>query len=673
MEFCRTCVLLGLLSRLSMSLSGGRITSVTSDSDTIISISRMSDEPQCDVCVNKTTRICHSTEISLTDPLNISVEFTCPQPQELFNVEINREIDCTETSFSVNILKAQSSLFPDFPRTFTWDLKTSSKQTFQLEFPKPGMRQIQVGESCPDQQTYSLVAYLRKGLSVIGLFCKGGPVTTILVRSKGRLYLMVPRDTQPDPVNISVTQGPETRMLAIVKVNLPRGASDTDFFTPNYPLSYPDKQQMRWDFMVPRRHNYTILFNNQTSPECLEGDVTVEYQKKEGEVIRRTLMDRQPEHQQGNFSMALENCETDTRVWGLVFSYRVSVMRSGHPVSCMVDLTEHKDVTLQIEKVQSGTDCEMNFDSKVEKITFAPGTKTNLTFLDCQVGDVRTSQVIGCQNASRPSTFLTVQKLDTCLPMTLHSFTWFIDIPQSSTIDLQSPTGSFRQSLPGQECDQAVSLHVTEDDGVPVGDFCYNGTITQIQVHSRVYITASAPDLSNISGPFLHVSYSEEIPENIIYSLSLHISPRALLATPNWPMGMKPLSTVSWIITVPSENIAHLTFVSVSQPRCKDRHTIIRVAKIGDEEELLSRREDEVLEDELLVDHSFYLNVSNCLPELGQFGVVIKVELKTPPNFSAIFFGKIGVLIIVFIVVAAVFYIIRELTCSTTLTLTGTS
>lgn len=119
--------------------------------------------------------------------------------------------------------------------------------------------------------------------------------------------------------------------MAVVKVSLPRGVSDTDFITPNYPASFPDNQQMQWNFTVPGMHNYTIHFREHTAPECINNDVEVEYQKEDKKPTKLTLTDPQPEHQQGNFDMVLKNCETNKTLQGLSLNYRVSVMRSGHP------------------------------------------------------------------------------------------------------------------------------------------------------------------------------------------------------------------------------------------------------------------------------------------------------------------------------------------------------
>lgn len=116
--------------------------------------------------------------------------------------------------------------------------------------------------------------------------------------------------------------------------------------------------------------------------------------------------------------------------------------------------------------------------------------------------------------------------------------------------------------------------------------------------------------------------------ETFIFRVTPRASSPALIATPNWPEGMAAFSTVSWIVTLPSQYQAALQFVNISQPKCKDRHTSIKVKMLGQEEEIMSRREDEEAEDRLDVPQSFYLNMSNCVPEEGKFGAVAKISLQ---------------------------------------------
>lgn len=131
-------------------------------------------------------------------------------------------------------------------------------------------------------------------------------------------------------------------VIAIVGVNLPRGVSDTTLVTANFPRNFPDNMQMQWSFTVPGMHNYTVLFDHVTPPECLNnGEVTVEYQAG-AKTVTKALKDPQPEHQQGNFNMVLTNCQTNTTLPGLTLNYRVSVVRSGRPGTVL----KHKQLGL---------------------------------------------------------------------------------------------------------------------------------------------------------------------------------------------------------------------------------------------------------------------------------------------------------------------------------------
>lgn len=91
---------------------------------------------------------------------------------------------------------------------------------------------------------------------------------------------------------------------------------------------------------------------------------------------------------------------------------------------------------------------------------------------------------------------------------------------------------------------------------------------------------------------------------------------------------MKPSSTVTWIVNVPSKMKAQLMFAKVTQPKCKSRHTSIKVQRVGRKEEEYSRREDENVERMITVSDSFFLNMSNCLPESREFNAIIKITLQ---------------------------------------------
>ena len=116
-------------------------------------------------------------------------------------------------------------------------------------------------------------------------------------------------------------------------------------------------------------------------------------------------------------------------------------------------------------------------------------------------------------------------------------------------------------------------------------------------------------------------------PEDYIFTLAPKGSEPTLLASPGWPKGMQSYSSISWIVRVPAKQEAHLVFVNLSQPKCSNRHTSIRIRLLDSAEEMYSRREDEEAEEQVDVPGSFYLNISNCMMESGKFSMLTKMTL----------------------------------------------
>lgn len=122
---------------------------------------------------------------------------------------LNLYTDCSTTDCSI-IATLDSTRFLEFTRTFTWDLKVQSGKVFQLDFPSPGMRQINPSDqpSCPDKHTYTITVYQRGGPANIGSFCRNGTVSRIQVLYRGRVTLEVPKGTDLNPSDFKVSMGP---------------------------------------------------------------------------------------------------------------------------------------------------------------------------------------------------------------------------------------------------------------------------------------------------------------------------------------------------------------------------------------------------------------------------------------------------------------------------------
>ncbi|XP_077050996.1 CUB domain-containing protein 1 isoform X2 [Siphateles boraxobius] len=648
---------------------------VTPDSGTIVLFSKKADQSlDCDVCKDEGLSQTCNSNLQLTEARPTNVTFNCSQPGDVFTVEINQKIDCSPTACSIIAVHPDSTRFLKFSRTFTWDLKVQSSQMFQLDFPAPGMRQIKPSESCPNKHTYTIIKYQRSGPNSIGKFCRNGTITRIQVLFRGRVSLEVPKDTALNPSDFKVSIGQDTEALVVVDVKLPRGLSSADFFTPNYGIGHYSEEKIKWNFAVMPMQNFTVLFQHYTPPECKNNKVLVDYTLGDKTSFTKEPTDTQPTNKQGDFSLTLTSCEAKrgNNVPGLSLNINVAVFRGGTPYLCSVDLRKEEGLSLQIENKNPESYCEMSLNSVAqEKIVVPAGTKADLSFLDCPVQDLQltATKTIDCPSASSRATSgtsLTIPTLDPSLHVPLHQFTWLLRVLDQGTVDLTSSNNNLHQSVPDKECNERVSLLISETDGSNIGQFCSlaEGTIQKIQIKGNVSITVNpktVKDLSQEKGPFLKVAMSPEITENVIYTVSPLVSGSMYLATPNWPDGMNSSSSVSWIVRVPQEHMAELQFTNVSKPVCDSGHTEVAIRPLDSRGQTQSWREDQSFDNTVIQQQSFYLNMSNCEPKSGHFAVLSKVTLhKETKNFLSIILAVVGVLLLLLIITLIVVCVIRK-------------
>ncbi|KAK5862544.1 hypothetical protein PBY51_017927 [Eleginops maclovinus] len=615
------------------------------------------------------------TTLIISNNTRVSVEFQCLRHQHVFNVEVVRNIECTTKSCSGHIIQADSSSLPllDFNRKFTWNLKSSALKAVKIDFSNTGLRQINPSDRCPDGHSYTLQAFQTTGNVSVGKYCRMGPVVASQILSPGSFSLEVPAGQKLQNGRFDVSVGEEIKSLAKMTVMVPKGTSSLNLLSPNFPDSFPDNGAMEWYFQVPDKHKTALQFLNVTKPHCLKKETAVEYHGKGRGAVVLSLSDPQPEQKQGHFTLTLRNCEMDTRSAaspGLLLNLKVSSSRTGTPVSCKVDLSRMGGLSLHIEKLRPTSVCEMKVNSVLkEKITVT--SKSELTFQDCLPEDIQVTatKTIECsvhKDCSETSYHLSVPMLPLCLPAPLISMTWTLRPPQHGTVELTSTFGPLMQSLPGQQCNDSIIFTFSEDDGTTIGHFCTPGAIQKVQIHTNMSVTVSGMGgkaLRTLSKPvLLEAVFKEEISERYIFTVSPKKDTPVLLATPGWPVGMKSYSTVSWIVTIPPKMEAHLMFANLSQPKCSNRHTNIRVQRVGCLEEEYSRREDEEAESEITVNGNFYLNMSNCMPERGDFSVTTKITLHKSKNLLlTIILSVVAALLVIFtIVLVVVCVVIRK-------------
>ncbi|XP_020504650.2 CUB domain-containing protein 1a [Labrus bergylta] len=660
-----------LLTVFVFSVSGVQNLNVTPDRGTTFNIGS-TQVKGCQVCTGPGK--C-STSLMLSGNSRVSLEFKCARPQDVFSVEIVQNIECTTRSCSGNIIQADYGSLPllGFNRKFTWNLKSPSFKAFKIDFNDAGLRQINSSERCLDKHSYTLQAYQTTGNVTVGKYCRTGPIHSAQILNEGSFSLEVPAGQKLQSGHFDVSVGEEIKSFAKMTVMLPKGTSTAELLPPNYPDSFPDDDLMEWYFQVPDKHKASVQFLNLVQPRCLKKEAAVEYHSRGRVALVMRLSDPQPEQNQGDFSLTLRNCEMDRRRAGspgLILNLRVSSSSKSSLVSCKVDVRRMEGLILHIEKLRLTSDCKMKFNSVLkENITIT--SNSDLSFQDCLPEDVKVSatRVIECNKLEdcpkTPVRLPCSPTMPSCLPAPLSRVTWTLRPPKHGTVELTSPTGPLRQSLPGQPCNDSFIIEAVEDDGSIIGHFCPQGTIQKIQIHTNVTVTVTIFEKKATKTSLKHVleaRLKEEIFERYIFTVSPKRDAPVLLASPGWPVGMKTDSTVSWIVSFPTKMEAHLMFANLSQPKCEKGHTNIRVQRVGRKEEEYSRIEYEEAEEEITVSQSFYLNMSNCKPERGHFSVITMITLQKSQNLLlTIILSVVAALLVIFVIVlVAVCVVIRK-------------
>uniref|UniRef100_A0A3Q1EFR2 CUB domain containing protein 1a n=1 Tax=Acanthochromis polyacanthus TaxID=80966 RepID=A0A3Q1EFR2_9TELE len=536
----------------------------------------------CKVCTGP--RRC-STSVSLPSNDSVTLEFDCSKPQDVFNVEIVSNIGECLHHF---LAKSGSLPLLDFNRRFTWNLKALGINAFRLDFANTGLRQINPSERCPDRHTYSLEAQQSTGNVALGKYCRRGTISSAQILNQGTTLLCVFQSSQ---FHLFFP------LLALAKISLtlPKGASSSELLSPNYPDSFPDDDVMEWYFDVPDKHKVAVQFGNLTEPRCLKKETGVEYHSRGRGALVLSLMDTQPVQNQGSFSLTLRNCEMDRRRTGspgLSLNLKVSASTTSSPGLYII--------------------CALLYSLCLVGL-WVRLSSANVT----DVSSTCCSRYVSLKDCPKATIPLLVPLLPSCLRSFLSSVTWTLRPGQHGTVQLTSPSGPIKQALPGQSCNGSIFIKLTEDDGTIIGHFCPRGAIQKIQIHTNVSVTWTPTFQGRIQRSLykhvLNATFEKEVSDRYIFTVSPSKDTPVLLATPGWPVGMKPSSTVSWIVNVPPKMDAHLMFTNLTQPKCKARHTNIRVQRVGSPEEDYSRREDEETESEITVSESFYLNMSNCI------------------------------------------------------------
>ncbi|XP_048009457.1 CUB domain-containing protein 1-like isoform X1 [Megalobrama amblycephala] len=292
----------------------------------------------------------------------------------------------------------------------------------------------------------------------------------------------------------------------------------------------------------------------------------------------------------------------------------------------------------------------------MDTVTIASGEYYDIESLDCNKDELEltVNQTIECKEwkncASIPFSIAFDYK-EICIPVVLKTITWHLHGPQNSSVELQSPTG-LRYCLPEENCNSNLLLNVSHDNpGITVGQFFPSGTIEKIQIReSKIAVTASVASFNDwnlATKPFLTYLFTQDISEDYIFTVAPKLDNPTVLATPAWPSGMKPSSSVSWIINMEPQLKSNLKFMNVSQPECMEVQTNIAVQTIVPQMIVYSAKKDGNINN-ILVLESFYLNMTNCKSPTGSFRAMMEITLQNnTKNHLGIILSTVGILLMI--------------------------
>ncbi|XP_012494638.1 PREDICTED: CUB domain-containing protein 1 isoform X1 [Propithecus coquereli] len=594
----------------------------------------------CSIVISKR----HVTMLSIKSGERSVFTFSCENPENHFVMEIEKKIDCMSgpCPFGEVQLQPPTSVLPTLNRTFIWEVTAHKSIGLELQFSVPRLRQIGPGDSCPDGVTHSISGRIDATVVRIGTFCSNGTVSRIKMQEGVKMALHLPWFHPRNISGFSIANRSSIKRLCIIE-SVFEGEGSAILMSANYPEGFPEDELMTWQFVVPPHLRASVSFLNFNLSNCERKEERVEYyipgSTTNPEVFK--LEDKQPGNMAGNFNLSLQGCDQDAQSPGILrLRFQVLVQ---HPQNesnkvYVVDLSNERAMSLTIEPrpVKHGRrfvpGCFVCLESRTcsANLTLTPGSKHKISFLcdDLTRLWMNAENTISCRDhwyCHRKSYPLQVPGDILQLPVQLHDFSWKLLVPKDRLSLVLVPAQKLQQHTHERPCNTSFSYLVASavpSQDLYFGSFCPGGSIEQIQVKQNISVTLRtfAPNFrQEASRQGLTVSFIPYFKEEGIFTVTPDTKSKVYLRTPNWDRGLPSLTSVSWNISVPTDQVACLTF---SKERtgvvCQTGRAFMIIQEQRTRAEEIFSLEEEVLPKPSFHHHSFWVNISNCSPASGK-------------------------------------------------------
>ncbi|XP_037704898.1 CUB domain-containing protein 1 isoform X2 [Choloepus didactylus] len=537
-------------------------------------------------------------------------------------------------------LQPSTSSLPALNRTFIWDVQAHKRIGLELQFSVPRLRQIGPGKSCPDGVTHSISGRVDATVVKIGTFCTNGTVSRIKMQEGVKMALHLPWFHNRNVSGFSIANQSSIKRLCIIESVFEDEGSAT-LMSANYPEGFPEDELMTWQFVVPAHLRASVSFLNFSVSNCEKKEERVEYyipgSTTNPEVFK--LQDKQPGNMAGNFNLSLQGCDQDSQNPGslrLRFQVLVQHPQNESNKTYLVDLSNERDMSLTIEPRSLKQSrrfvpgCFVCLESRTcsTNLTLASGSKHQISFL-CDnltrlwMNAEKTISCIDHRYCHRKLYSLKVPGNILQLPVQLHDFSWKLLVPKDRLSLVLAPAQKLQQHTHERACNTSYSyLMVSTVQDLSYGYFCPGGSIEQIQVKQNISVTLRTFTPSfhqDVSRQGLTVSYIPYFKEEGIFTVTPDTKSKVYLRTPNWDQGLPPLTSVSWNISMPANQVACLTFYKERTSLvCQTGRAFMIIQEQQTNAEEIFSLEEDMLPKPSFRHHSFWVNISNCSPMSGK-------------------------------------------------------
>ncbi|XP_072416479.1 CUB domain-containing protein 1a [Chiloscyllium punctatum] len=162
------------------------------------------------------------------------------------------------------------------------------------------------------------------------------------------------------------------------------------------------------------------------------------------------------------------------------------------------------------------------------------------------------------------------------LPQLNRTYIWDITVPYKVGVHMSFEHNHLEQ-IDSVECEDSLTytikghLRSEATSAVLVGNFCRNGTISNVKVQGRTVVMLKVPWTEPIDGAGFQLFFVLPIGKFSVINVNLQPGFPASFMSADWPDGFPNDELMSWQFSIPSNYHANVTYETLTFPQCIKR------------------------------------------------------------------------------------------------------